>query len=180
MKEIANPEKTYVISKMRPDNYHTIYDEIYCKNHLIMEDWFDEPFLRADSHYCKEEFLEILEDSKIFKFVALERIFLKEPNAPGNYYANELKGFICFERHDNMTINIVFLEALNEIPEIYTALVEDVKNKAATKSYRKLTLEIPDGRWAQIKGVSVAGLTLEKTVHHKDKPDVYIYSCKIK
>lgn len=180
MKENNNPAKTYNVTALQPDDWHTIYDEIYCKNNLVMEDWFDEPFLNADFHYCKEDFLEILEDKNVFSIVAIERIFLKEPNKVGHYYGNQRKGFMCFEQSKDKTINIIFFEALNEVDEIYTVLLEHLKNKASEKSYRKIILEIPDGRWAQIKGATAAGLTLEKTVHYKDKPDIYIYSCKIK
>ena len=173
------PEKTYNVVKMSPDDFHIVYDDIYCKNNLIMEDWFDEPFLKADTHYDKQDFLEILEDKNIFSFIAVERVYLKEPNNPGYYYGNERKGFMCFEKSKDKSINIIFLEALHDKPEIYEVLLNYLKESALERGFRKIVLEIQDGRWGQIKGATAAGLKLEKTVHCKDKEDVYIYSCKI-
>ncbi len=177
--KVAAPERTYNVTKLLPDDINTIYEEIYCKNNLVMEDWFDEPFLNADTHYCKDDFLEILEDKKVYSYIAVERIFLKEPNTPG-YYGNQRRGFVCFEKMADKILNILFLEAFNESVEIYKVLLDYISENSAKGDNRKIVLEIPDGRWKQVAGATAAGFKLEKTIYCKGKTDIYLYSKKIK
>jgi hypothetical protein len=169
----------YTIVKMTPNDLDVVYRDFYCKNNAEYDEILEMNVLSDNRHYNQNDFLDLLDDENTYSFIANEKVF----RHPG-YVENKKKGFICFEKlgmkHENSkeipTISILFLESEKDDEKVYVDLLNYVYQLILDKGFfKKVVMEVNDGRWNQIKGLLAAGFKSEKTVRGKDV-DVYIYS----
>lgn len=169
----------YTLKKMSPNDLETVYNKLYCKNNAVIDENIgDYPILSADRHYSIEEFKELLEDNNTVAYISEER------KHKSGYYFNDINGFFCYERKDALkTINLLFLEAVNNSETVYEYLIEtiinkvnNIKDKSPNNYFNKITIELEDGQYDKMKIAARLKFKQGKVIRgNSNCPDTYIY-----
>lgn len=181
MAEIASD---FQFAKLHPDHLDVIYN-LYAENNSFYDEFLDRKILSANRDYCYEDFLEILQDDKVFGFVLTERIPFQEHNKNANYYSSDIiytpiiRGFLVYEITGNpQYYNILFIESEFNNVDYSIKLINNLKNKLIdSKKSTAIKIEVfdTDIGYKKIPTLIHSKFSKIETLSSQKGPDVFIY-----
>lgn len=184
MKDVA-PD--FEIVKLHPDHLDAVYN-MYTENNSFWDDNIGKQILSAERDYSYEDFLNILQDDKVFGFILNERIPVQEFNEYVGYYNNDvvyipiLKGFLVYEIINNagspVKYNVLFAETEDKNASFYKNLLDYLKKRLREgKKCQRIEIELfdEDNSYYKMKAFLNNQFKEKNLVKAKKGPDSFIF-----